>query len=81
MHPEVVLWVVPPIMRYLADAGDVGDLTWQGECIPGAYLNFSLQNRFVEIGLLEEVFSTSSYIWKKLYFLWLGCKRQVNTFF
>lgn len=35
---------------------------------------------FVELGLLEEVFSTSNYIWKKLYFIWLGCKRQVNTF-
>ena len=51
--------------------------------VPGAYLNFFLQNSstFWRNGIIKEVFSTSSYIWKKLYFLWRGCKRQVNKLF
>lgn len=81
--PEIVLWVLPPPMRYLEDAGKRELPHLQRKTTPGAYLNFFLQNSstFYRNGIIKEVFSTSNYIWKKLYFPWLGCKRQVNKLF
>lgn len=75
---ESVLWVVPTPHT----TNEIPGGCWehklphlQREMTPGAYLNFLLQNSstFCRNGIIKEVFSTSNYIWKTLYFLWLGC--------
>jgi len=81
--PEIVLWEVPPGNEIPGGCWERELPHLQRKTTPGAYLNFFLQNSstFCRNGITKEVFSTSNYIWKKLYFLWLGCKRQVNKLF